>query len=683
MKNILLTFLLVLFLVSSCRKEKFGSESNWLAPVLSTELTLGDLIPDSVSQTNSDSAINIVYEAEYGVASLEDFLQIPDRIENMEVTLSSLVLEDRSFTDTLTLQELYPASIALHGQTTILPGQDINTNEGTKIDVSEEFFSSATFIEGFIDISIANDLPVEAEIMEFQLVNDDADMDVIVSGVFNNLGPGDSLSKSYSLAGKTVNGKLELRVTRVKTKASDGLVEVNVFKGLRTTFGVRGLKPSVATAIFPSQNLVERNDETKYEFGGARLTRVKIKTGSILMKVESSIEEAIILDYKIPNSIGADGSEIVERIWTIPAAAKGEKVYVEERFPIDGFEIFMYGEDQNVLPTYNHIYNELIARIEYSGIERTLSLEDKIEIEFGLVDLVPEFVIGDPGYHELILKDTLQLGIFNNVGGSLSLEDATMNIDFFNSFGIEAEINASNIVGSNSRKPNDVKLVATDLSTPIFLGKSVNGSEYTVYEESVTLDKTNSNLKQFLENMPDKIYPDLFVKVRHRGTVNQGDFAFDFSEVKANMKIEIPLIVGMDSLTITSTEDIDLFANEDIEKIKTSKIFVRLENDFPISGIVELEFLDSNGDLITRAFNGVNNTMDGAEVNDVTGKTVVPAESELIIELSRDEIFRLQNAKGVRIIAQFDTKDAQRHQMYSDYSIDVKISTEITYENKL
>ena len=683
MKNILLTNLLLLILVSGCRKEKFGSESNWLTPVLSTELTLGDIIPDSVSQTNSDSAINLVYEEEYGVTSLKDILQIPDRVENMEVTLSSLVLEDRSFTDTLTLQEIYPASIALHGQTTLLPAQDFPTDEGTKIDVSEEFFSSATFVEGFIDITIANDLPVEAEIMEFQLVNDDAERAVIVSGVFTDLGPGEEQSKSYSLAGLTVNGKLELRVTRVKTKASNGLVEVDVFKGLRTTFGVRGLKPSVATAVFPAQNLVEREDEIEYEFGGARLTQVQIKSGSILMKVESSIEEAIILDYKVPNSVGSDGSGIVQREWTIPAAKPGEKVYVEERFPIDGFLIYMYGKSPNELPTYNHIYNELVARIEYSGVERTLSLDDKIEIEFGLVDLVPELVIGDPGYHELTLKDTLQVGLFNNIDGSLSLEDATMNIDFYNSFGIEAEITADNIVGKNTRKSKDVKLIATDLSTPIFLGKSINGSSYTVYEESVTLDKSNSNLKQFLENMPDKIFPDLFVKIRHRGTVNQGDFAFDFSELKANLKIEVPLIIGMDSLTISSTEEIDLFANEEIEKIKGSKIYVNVENDFPISGIMELEFLDASGSLISKAFNGANNIMMAAEVDENTGKTALPAESTLEITFTKTEMAALQNATEVRIIAQFDTKDAQRYQMYSDYGINVNISTQITYENKL
>ncbi|PCJ65922.1 MAG: hypothetical protein COA58_07525 [Bacteroidetes bacterium] len=683
MRNTILTFSLLLILLVSCRKEKFSSESNWLAPVLKTELTLGDLIPDSLSQLNADNAIDLVYEAEYGVASLEDILVIPDRIENIEVTLSSLVLDDRTFTDTLTLLELYPASILAHGTMAFLPAQDITTNEGTKIDVSEEFFSTATFIEGFIDITISNDLPVEAEIMEFELINDDADMDIIVSGVFNNLAPNTTQSKSYSLAGLTVNGKMELRVKRVKTLASPGLVLVNVYDGLRTTFGIRGLKPSVATAIFPAQNLVEREDETKYDFGGAKLTKVKVREGDILMKVESSIEEAIILDYKIPNSSNPDKTGIIERVWTIPAAAPGEIVYVEERFPIDGFEILMYGKDNTELPTYNHIYNQLIARIEYSGIERTLSLNDKIKIEFGLIDLKPELVIGDPGYHELSLQDTLPLDIFKKIGGSLNLEDAQMNIDFYNSFGIEAELTVEDIIGVNTRKPKEVKLISTDLASPIFLGKAINGTSYTNYEEHIVLDKTNSNLKQFLENMPDEIHPKLGVKIRHRGTVNQSDFAFYFSELIANLKIQVPLNIGMDSLTISSIEAIDIFKNEDIEKITAAKLFVRVDNDFPISGELELEFLDEDGNLLTKAFKGVNNIMAPAEVDGLTGKSVFPAESELVAELSKDEMVLLQNSSKVRVIARFDTKDAQRFQMFADYRIGIQISTEIVYENKL
>ena len=224
-------------------------ESEWLAPVLKTSISLEDMIPDSLIHENSDKTLDLIYEHAYAIGNLEDVLVVPDRTETTEVTLSSLVLDDREFIDTLTLLEIYPLSIIYDGKLAPLPEQNITTNESTTLDVSEQFFTTATFVSGFIDITISNDLPVNAEIMEFELLNE-SDKSVILNGVFTNLAPNTSETQSFPLAGKTVNGVLELTVKQVKTSASDGDVLVDVSKGIRTTLKVRDLKPQVATAIF-------------------------------------------------------------------------------------------------------------------------------------------------------------------------------------------------------------------------------------------------------------------------------------------------------------------------------------------------------------------------------------------------------------------------------------------------
>ena len=677
---------LVLFclLFIGCAKEKFSSESNWLAPLIETELTLGNLIPDSLIRKNNDNTIDIVFEEAYGITSIQDILVIPDRIDSMEVTLSSLVLEDRSFIDTLTLQEIYPASVFLNGQKADLPAQDVQTNEGTKLDVSEEFFSTATFVEGWIDITISNDLPVTAELMEFELLNDDGTNTVVVSGTFNDLAPNNTQKKSYSLAGKTVKGKLELRVKRVKTKASVGQVLIEVEKGLRITFEVRGLKPQSATAIFPAQNLVERNEENTYNFGGAELTQVNVKTGSILMKVASSIEEAIILQYKIPQSSKSGSSGPIYKEWRIPASPKGQTVYLEERFPIDGYVIHFYGEKNSVAPYFNNVYSELIAKIEYSGTERTLSLSDEVKIEFGLVDVIPELIIGDPGLHYFTIDDSLELESFKNINGNLSLEDASLEMNFYNSFGIESLITTNQILGENNRSNKNVKLVSSDLNSPILLERAVNlGTYVKPDEQNIKLDKSNSNIKLFLENMPDRITPNILVKVRPNGTLDQSDFAFDYSKLLVNFKLEVPLVVGLESLTVAEVKKLKLFENDLISNIKEAKLLVSSTNDFPIAAMIELEFLADNGAVLTTVFKNGNNVIREAEVDNVSGKTIKPMSSELLAILSREDMRAMQNATQVRVSAHFYTKDAKRYKMYSDYGISLKIISDVIYENKL
>ncbi len=669
----------VVFL-SACRKEKFSSESNWVAPLLQTKLDLGDILPDSITQEGPNGELTVVFEEEYGVSNLEDILEIPDRVEEIEVSLTSLVLDDRSFTDTLTLLEIYPASVLLNGQTTELGAQDITSNEGTVLDVTEQFFTTATFKEGYIDISISNDLPVEAEVLEFELRNDD-DKEAIVSGVFTNLAPGTTVQETYDLAGLTVDGVLELIVKRVKTKASNGEVLIDVTNGIRTTITVRGLKPLVATAIFPAQNLVEQAEETKYDFGGAELTQVYVKSGDILMKVESSIDEAIILDYKIPNSFKTGESGIIEQNWVIPPAPEGEVVYVEERFPIDGFVIYLWGESQSKQPNYNLIYNELIARIDYSGLERTLSLEDKIKIEFGLVNVMASLVIGDPGRHDLSATDTLSLDALSKLEGNINLEDARVDLNFYNSFGIESLVDVQEIRGLNSTSNKVVNLVSGNLLKDVFLERATN-PPLTAFQKEIVLDNTSSNLKLFLQNLPHKVIPSVTAKINPNGTLNQSDFAFDMSELTLNFKLTVPMHFGLDSLNLRLRENIAL-DKEQLDNIKEGKLILTIENDFPIEAGLSLDFVDEQGRIVlTKTING-ENKMAAAEVDATTGKTVAPAESEVIIALNRNEMDLFKVSDGIDFNVFFNTKEAKRYKMYSDYEIDIKLGTNFTYENQL
>jgi len=67
-----------------CAKEKFSSESNWLAPLIETKLTLGNLIPDSMRRVGADQSLSVVYQETFGVARLDEIIKVPDRVETME-----------------------------------------------------------------------------------------------------------------------------------------------------------------------------------------------------------------------------------------------------------------------------------------------------------------------------------------------------------------------------------------------------------------------------------------------------------------------------------------------------------------------------------------------------------------------------------------------------------------------
>ena len=98
---------------------------------------------------------------------------------------------------------------------------------------------------------------------------------------------------------------------------------------------------------------------------------------------------------------------------------------------------------------------------------------------------------------------------------------------------------------------------------------------------------------------------------------------------------------------------------------------------------MELAFLDDNGAVLAVAFKNENNIIKEAEVDPVTGKTLVARQSELVAMLNRSDMLAIQNATQIRITGRFSTTDAKRYKMYSDYKIKLKIVSDITYENKL
>lgn len=679
MKKSAFLWLIALLVLNSCKKERFIYESEWLSPIFKTSLGISDLIPDSNLVYNPDETVDLVLEYEETMDSLLEILEVPDSLSEVSISLTQLVLEDRTFVDTLTLVEMYPPAILLNGQTTTLEAQDISSDNGTSIDVTEQFFRTATFEEGYLDITIYNDLPVEIESIEYELLNED-DQSEIIADEFKDLLPFSSASKTYDLAGKTVDGKLEAKLKHIKTKASNGPVLIEAHKGIRIELVVRDLKPHSATAVFPAQNLIEKEEETTYNFGGPQITTMRLREGEVLMEVYSTIEEDIILEYEVPQSKHMVTGEKIKKTFVIPAAKNGQPSRTDERFPIKDFEIVYKGKDIYSPPFVNTFYSILTARIEYTGIERSLSLSDSIYVKFGLIDVVPELAIGDFGKKVYEFNDPIDIPAFKKLGGNISLEDASLDVVFINTFGIEANIKVQNIEGLNSRSGKNVAINTPVFNDDIFLRRGVNIlTSIRPYSDSIQLNKSNSNLKLFIENLPDKIVPAFEVTTRPNGSNNFQDFAFYDSYLKTRVRLKAPLKIGLDSMSMQSKEGFSW--PDDLKQVQEGKFTLKAYNGFPWSAQLSLEFLDENNAVLKTIFNSPDYTIKAGQIDATSAKVTEGTLSDLEFELSRDEMQMLRNANQIRITAVFNTDGAKRYALYNEYKIDLKLIADFVYEH--
>ena len=685
MKRIKLSgFLLLLsgfLLISGCKRDiETTWDTNISAPIAQAQMDLGDLVNDSLIVKNTDNSLDLVYDYQLAVDSIDQYLDVPDTLQEKSVTLGKLVLDNRTLSDTITLGEIYPLSRLLNGQTLDLQAFDEGSATGTDIDITKEFFKEAKFKEGFIDMTLSNDLPVEAEKIVFLLVNK-SDQQIIIYDSFLNVLPNTSVKTTKSIAGKKIDGVLTGIVKRVKTKASSGPVLIESEKGIRLDLSIRDLELEYATAVFPAQNLVEEKQEVRYNLKSAELTFLVVKTGFLLMEVYSNVKEQIILDYNIPNSSrNNDFNQNVKQTVVVPPAPEGSFSKVVKKFPLDHYEIYMLGQNPKQPPFKpNTIYSEFTARIDYTGIERTLSLHDSVYVRFGLIDIKPELAIGDFGKRTFNFEEKQPIKVFENVKGDISLEDVDMTLWFGNSFGIEADMTVDNITGVNNRNNKSVKLISTGLNSTFTLARAVN-NPFISSIHAIKFDKSNSNLKQFLENMPDRIDSKFNVVVRPRGSQDYTDFVFDFSKLTANLSVKMPVQFGTDGLELSQLQDFNMLSMKNADKIKSGVLKLDIVNGYPLEAVCDIEFLDQNGVLLTTLFEAGQQQKIMAANTDAQGKVITPMPSQLFIEIPAGKMNTIKHAQKIRIKTNFKTPGGARYRIYSGYKFNVKLKGNFIYE---
>ncbi|MEZ4924047.1 MAG: hypothetical protein R2780_12820 [Crocinitomicaceae bacterium] len=107
MKN-LATFLLIMLLLASCKKEKTTWTTDWNVPIVHGTLTLDNLLADQYTTTNSDNYLSIVYDQKAVGISLDTLVVLPDTsITNKTVLAFPVVTINPGFTWSDAYDQLY------------------------------------------------------------------------------------------------------------------------------------------------------------------------------------------------------------------------------------------------------------------------------------------------------------------------------------------------------------------------------------------------------------------------------------------------------------------------------------------------------------------------------------------------------------------------------------------------
>ncbi len=687
----LFTTLSLFVVFISCKKNievKPSWETTLLVPILKSNLNLQNIVGDTIIQTNSDSSLQLVYESTlYSLKPGDGAFQIPDTVVKGTYNLTSLALANQAIVYSLSLgqaaQQMGPQGqfiITSNGTLAAIP-PIVNQSSGDNDVNATQFFQTATLEHGFLDITIFNGFPIDISNIQFQIKNKISGT-IVADTFFTNINSGSTSTKRVDLSGKTVEGTLVFKIIDLDSPGSAAAILIDTTDALQMTMQVTEMIVSSATAVFPSQDIINQDQETIYNLsGGAKLKFIDVHSGKLQMTVHSAIKQLVHFNYGFPGATDQFGGAI-NLTTDLPPAPQGGLSSLTQEYDLAGYRLDLTGLNHN---SYNAFVNHIAASIDSTGQVQTLSFADSIYIDYGLVDVIPEYIEGFLGQQILTLgPEEVNFDLFKNIqSGSISLEDVNVGIDIENGVGVNARLNLYELTAVNSKKNQSVSLTNSLINSPQNLLRATD-PPLTPSLMSFLLNTGNSNIKNLVEVLPDKMKYKIDLFINPDGnTSNYNDFAYYNSPLNVNLNTSMPLSLQAVGLVFQDTVDFDLSnaSAKGLDAIKDGVFTVFAENGFPLQASLQLYLYDEWGGFLDSLIVAPH-IISAAALNSNCKVTEV-LRSTLQVQADANKMDRIRNAKKAVVRAIFDTKSTTAcgvyTKIYSTYNLSVRLTGRFTY----
>ncbi|MBK9272414.1 MAG: hypothetical protein IPM48_12545 [Saprospiraceae bacterium] len=671
---------------TACRKKNAEWESEWAVPLVKTQLKLSDLLPSDILSSDSSGLHQFVFKSSLFNLNVDSLFVLPDTVRTRSFTIDSLSLYDASTIFPITLGEICRQAgilglLIISNQGNMVPVGPIPSFNTPAFEISADtIFTSMTLDEGTMEISFKNELPIDITDVQFELKNKSHNA-IIVSGTFPLIKSKEKVSQSFSLAGKTVEGKINAQIISFASPGSNGMpVLIDTANAIVTEIRVFNLRPNSATAIWPAQNLVNTQQDFNIRGLHVLLKEALIKSGAIRFRMKSSIPDSVRFTYTLPAAI-KDGKSF-EIHTTLPPAEPGQFSEFLRDYDFTGYTLDMSGVSKD---TFNAAYNTYLVRIDSSGIMKTFSKSDIFILELGFVGIRPSYARGYLTTDTFrIEKQTTNIDVFKELSGKINFDNAHLELSIENNIGADASITLHQLVSSNT----NTGLIATLDGDSVYMSHNIprasdQGGMLPVSpgRYSINISNENSNITELINLLPDQLEYSVDIITNPNGNISDfNDFIYDGKLLNLDLEVAIPLSINAEGLTLVKTMDLDLY-NQNFDEIISGKLHFLFTNWFPFECQIVMHLLNDDGS------EGISLIDSGQRIqsakSDSSGKVIQPEESLISIPLDSDLIKRLSKNSKIKVKTNFSTKPIDTLvKIYDSYFMDLKVTGEFNYLNK-
>jgi hypothetical protein len=426
----------------------------------------------------------------------------------------------------------------------------------------------------------------------------------------------------------------------------------------------------------PGDYVINSVSQSTFNFNGPELRRATIRSGYINVFIKNEIREKVIVIYQLPDA--EKNSVPFSKTFIVPAKVGNTPGTFTDTFNLNGYEIDMRGQMGS---SFNTLRTNYSAQIDPASTQSNIQVlpGDSVALYNSFIDVIPQYAQGYFGTGTYSYSDTSAFDVFANiVGGSLLLDSVRMNLQIDNSVGADAKVKINGLTSINTYNNSSVSLTNPVIGSSINITRAfdANGTVVpTIY--SFFLDNGNSNIKNLVENLPNKIGYSIDAEINPLGNVSGGhDFIYYGGGIKVNLNAEVPLYLAAGNLTFADTIAYDISVDD--QDVDNATLTVYAENGFPFEARIRLFILNDNN-LIVDSLMPLINTIDNAPVNSSYIVTQ-PKLTKLVIPINAQKMQNLYNYKKIYIRISFNTVDyPQLIKIYEYYKIDVKLVGDFFY----
>lgn len=685
-----------LLCLDSCKKERATSwNTDLLVPIASSSLSIQNIVKDSTIRANSDSSLILAFNSTlYDFSLANQIINIPDTNIGQKFNLSTLQLPNQHVNQRISLgtlainmaaspdagaQFLGNFILGQVGQVSAIPALNNITPGAFPFDASA-YFDSAILASGEVQIWAVNHLPVPLDNVTVELRNHD-DNSLVASKFLSHIGSHDSAYAVVNLAGAKLKKDLDFRIASMSTPGTGGgsvLIDTTDYIELRMF--VAFLRASEAWARFPSQDVVNITEEVSQEIRDRKFTYVDARQGELLVTVVSSVQEQLELEYTLEGAYDRNGNPLVEHT-IVPAAAQGVPSVVSKLIDISGCAINLTGKDGSKFNTYTQ---RVVAHIDSSGYVRHITQADSIVVRYDIKNIAPNYIKGYAGRDTLSAQDSSDfafLDLFKS--GTIDLESVNMNFTVENGIGVDGivKINSLTAISANNGSRT---LTGSIIGQPLVVNRATD-FPLTKGVSSLAVNSSNSNIKDLIGILPNKLLYDVDVRTNPSGNNNlYRDFAYLESGMKVGLNAEIPLSFIANHLVLRDTIQFDLSTtNTNIEGISDGIINVITQNKYPLDATLSLVVVDSNWVGVDTLL--MNTVIEGADLNN-NCRAEVSKRSKIPLFVDEDRMENIKKGKHAIIVADFNSNghnavcNGQYLKIYSDYKLDITFTARFNYK---